>query len=903
MNSAGAGIYLGARNLGNIHIQSSKICDSQDSGLKIAYSHITKLNVLNCVLLRNRFGIHFDSFSGSVSIENTEITNSTSFGLYVVSGGWKILHLINSSITHCKQLAISVYGSYRYLRLLVTGAFFGWNEGPTIDVYSGVYSACFNNTTFVQNTGPVIYFRKQSRPTFLILENNVFNDNKKPSVVAISSYYSEEIFIRKNKFLNNMCQQNGIIHIGGSISTKELVIEDNLFERNTGRSVFVEGSTRSPVKVISNVFRDNNCSNKGAIEIRRMEREISITDNILMNNTGLFMVLLQCIYDISFQMVKQNLTFSNNSLINNTKVPSDILHCEVNISGLLENKTISMHQNNFNSYDFSKELCVNVLASFHTSVLDVSFNSWGYDNIAEIKKRIFDVGANYELVSVHFTPFISTNGTVLEDNNQTVDSSEASTRKDLAGYISSHVRLKRNHTPYVAVSNVIILSKASLTVDPGVEVQFGPGVSILVLGSLFVFGSADHPVKFTLLKQSQRELTIPVRLIGEKYPWLGRLEVAHNGTWARVCVNKSGSWGLNNAKVICRQLGFESPSSIGQVLSKEDQISNSGVWPFNLNCLGNEAEISECLITSKQPRCNSSYHFTLTCKGGLPWGNVRFMRDIRNMKNSGASILEHLEIEHCGYRKGGDAPAIQAIHYVPKMNYVHVVNCSSGGLNVLFPEKELSVDKSSFINTGGNGTEIISAKWNVTLNSIKSISNKHGVTFSDAYEKSLQGLSYGQIMLCAEQSVVNLTRDELFLYFKVPYIDSTNPTISCHKVIQTGKDYALLLKLLVQQKNLYVTIYDPLRREIIRSYYREERRRLTEKVILPWNHATVALSGQYDGEVLLQVTRVRINGKATYSCVYLTSQITNQKNQRGPCSAILTQQTWPQAFITWLKGS
>ena len=46
-----------------------------------------------------------------------------------------------------------------------------------------------------------------------------------------------------------------------------------------------------------------------------------------------------------------------------------------------------------------------------------------------------------------------------------------------------------------------------------------------------------------------------VRLVGGITNSTGRLEICANGVWGRVC-NKLQYWGLDNAIVVCRQLGF-----------------------------------------------------------------------------------------------------------------------------------------------------------------------------------------------------------------------------------------------------------------------------------------------------------------------------------------------------------
>ena len=52
-----------------------------------------------------------------------------------------------------------------------------------------------------------------------------------------------------------------------------------------------------------------------------------------------------------------------------------------------------------------------------------------------------------------------------------------------------------------------------------------------------------------------------IRLVGGGTNSTGRLEVCINGIWGKVC-NALGYWGTDNARVVCRQLGFSEDGEI-----------------------------------------------------------------------------------------------------------------------------------------------------------------------------------------------------------------------------------------------------------------------------------------------------------------------------------------------------
>ena len=84
---------------------------------------------------------------------------------------------------------------------------------------------------------------------------------------------------------------------------------------------------------------------------------------------------------------------------------------------------------------------------------------------------------------------------------------------------------------------------------------------------------------------------VSVRVKGNRIGF-GRIEILHNGKWGTVC---DDHWNLNDAKVVCRQLGFRGAKT---ALQGGDVPAGTGqIWLDDVVCTGREQFLANCSHT------------------------------------------------------------------------------------------------------------------------------------------------------------------------------------------------------------------------------------------------------------------------------------------------------------------
>ena len=97
----------------------------------------------------------------------------------------------------------------------------------------------------------------------------------------------------------------------------------------------------------------------------------------------------------------------------------------------------------------------------------------------------------------------------------------------------------------------------------------------------------------------------------------GRVEVYYNGQWGTVC---DDGWGINDADVACRQLGFGYAQS-ADCCAAFEQGSGSGssgyIWLADLACTGAESSLTSCSHYGLgRHDCSHNEDAGVTCSNG-----------------------------------------------------------------------------------------------------------------------------------------------------------------------------------------------------------------------------------------------------------------------------------------------
>ena len=80
-----------------------------------------------------------------------------------------------------------------------------------------------------------------------------------------------------------------------------------------------------------------------------------------------------------------------------------------------------------------------------------------------------------------------------------------------------------------------------------------------------------------------------IRLVGGNGINTGHVEIYHNNVWGTVC---DDGWDLNDAAVVCRELGF--PGAVSSFCCAAFGQGTGIIWLDGVRCKGRETSLSCC---------------------------------------------------------------------------------------------------------------------------------------------------------------------------------------------------------------------------------------------------------------------------------------------------------------------
>lgn len=89
------------------------------------------------------------------------------------------------------------------------------------------------------------------------------------------------------------------------------------------------------------------------------------------------------------------------------------------------------------------------------------------------------------------------------------------------------------------------------------------------------------------------QVNFQIRLVGGNNHGEGRVEIKINGIWGTIC---DDNWNLQNAQVVCRQLGFDKAMEALPNAQFGPGSDNMPILLDDVICYGNELSLSQCLF-------------------------------------------------------------------------------------------------------------------------------------------------------------------------------------------------------------------------------------------------------------------------------------------------------------------
>ena len=462
-----------------------------------------------------------------------------------------------------------------------------------------------NRTTFSDNDGGIFQYSKDLRDS-----NNIYH-----------------WVLRENKFERN---KGGGLEVGlpyvwqyNENFTHTVHIDSNNFQNNQDFGISVGGHF-ARVYIVNNTLLENSC-HEGLITLNGMEKESWIFANNIQINDGIYMVELDMdsqseIMGYVAAYFSQNIVQKN--VHTHLKLGLDAYHPASYTVAVKGVQKFNITENLFGNPGLDYELLSGVKTARVGNMLNAEKNYWGSSDIRIIRDRLFDFDDWNSYATTHFLPYLVQNSfeSSLSSSYERLPEIDLD---NLGGRLFESLRLINRGRPYVIKRDLTVMPDVTLTIEPGVEMEFYPSVGILVLGTLHAQGNIDKNIVMRPVRLSEVNDYRVGRRKRQAYNRLGsdfdvRLcQADKNGTicppganqgyveiynrttmqWVPICDTRFTE---RNAEVVCRELGFSDLNvflDFGQRIEyHENSLTRLIYWPEPYQCTGKEAKLSHCPI-------------------------------------------------------------------------------------------------------------------------------------------------------------------------------------------------------------------------------------------------------------------------------------------------------------------
>ncbi|KAF5304533.1 hypothetical protein FQA39_LY09584 [Lamprigera yunnana] len=696
----------------------------------IVYTRLTsgthktyELNVsLSDVSRNSGRGIAFDNLRSQIHIHRTSISgNDHVAGLHVTSGVGDV-NITSSKISFNKGDGINI--TYTGGNRNISKSSISSNEGYGVSIW-------LNQTTETE-----YHFINQST----VVEYSEIIKNVDIGILHGNFCGASFVNITGNKFENSLDTALEILSCWTptNVSTK-IQVGHNTFLYNNKFSIVILPAVNLWAKFEYNWFKNGKfgavlIKNQLLEEFNILPTRILMEQNYFHENQGSFVVNL----GLSQYSDKQSLLFTKNFIkFNNITEPFQAQdgsisklnpRSRVAAAIVIASSNVIIYRNIIENPSSKYEVGSHL--EDQSKVLNCTYNWLGFSEEERIFNRIFDRTDRYNLAKIAYVPYLLHNSNPSTTRFNYLPLYVPIFHKQNSNVIGGEVEGEETLAPgeYIVEKDINIRPGGKLTLEPGVTLRFPPSVGVMVGGRLEAHGIGPDSIKFTLKEEIIHphtndsyeaedildheteivvmESPIPIRLLGEKAPTEGRLQVKINNEWGTIC---NYGWTIENAALVCHQLGF--------ALNPNDWFMERSEIPFagtsenvilsNVKCTPFDTDITLC----KAERAN---HFENSCAHEndvgvrcyeTSWAGVRFSALAER------SNLQFITIEKAGlldYTTNYMKPALQIDFAHHNFESIKIVDNLHHGLGIMYSDIYTSdsvniVKNSEFSRNKGAG--------------------------------------------------------------------------------------------------------------------------------------------------------------------------------------------------------